>query len=112
MISAMRTHGVQLCTGVDSHVVTDLIEDMRALETHERLRTKSRVTFMPSSGTPALALWNEASHGTARACGFADAGGTLLVDRNDRSLALVAEDRLVEAIVFSGSSRLVLAVQT
>ena len=51
-LTALREAGARLCIGVDSHVVVDPIEDLRALETHERLRTRTRVTFRPASGTP------------------------------------------------------------
>ena len=39
--AALRSAGARLCTGVDSHVVTDPIEELRALETHERLRAET-----------------------------------------------------------------------
>ena len=38
-LGALRPAGARLCTGVDSHVIVDPIEDLRSLETHERLRT-------------------------------------------------------------------------
>jgi formimidoylglutamate deiminase len=109
-MTALRHAKARICTGIDSHIVTDLIEDMRSLETHERLRTKSRVTFMPeqdTAETPAEALWYEASHETARACGFADAGATIALNTADPALTLVDPARLLEAIVFSGTSRMV-----
>jgi formimidoylglutamate deiminase len=43
-VDRLVSAGARLCTGVDSHVLVDPIEDLRALETHERLRTRSRVT--------------------------------------------------------------------
>ena len=43
-VGSLARAGARLCTGVDSHVLVDPIEDLRALETHERLRTRSRVT--------------------------------------------------------------------
>lgn len=106
-MTSMREAGVRICTGIDSHIVTDLVEDMRALETHERLRTKSRVTFMPEVGTPAEALWYEGAQQTAEACGFGDTGGTIALDRHDPVLVGVDPERFLEAIVFSGTSRMV-----
>jgi formimidoylglutamate deiminase len=109
-MTALRQAKARICTGIDSHIVTDLIEDLRSLETHERLRTKSRVTFMPAQDafeTPAEALWYEASHETARACGFADAGGTITLNALDTALSLVDPERVLEAVVFSGTSRMV-----
>lgn len=103
-LAALRESGVRLCTGIDSHVITDPIADMRGLETLARLRTKTRVTFAPSSGTPAEQLWREGSTEGASACGFADAGGTVEIERDHPTLALVEDELLLDAIVFGGSS--------
>jgi formimidoylglutamate deiminase len=103
-IGAMRAAGVRLCTGIDSHVITDPIEDLRALETLERLRTWKRVTFRPASGTPAEQLWREGSVEGAAACGFGDAGGHAVVRGDHPSLALVDADTLLDAIVFGAGS--------
>lgn len=99
-LGALRDAGARLCTGIDSHVVTDPIDDLRALETHERLRTRRRATFRPASGTPAEQLWREGSVNGALACGFADAGGHVVVRRDHPSIALVEDEFLLDAIVF------------
>lgn len=104
---SLRTSGVRLCTGIDSHVITDPIADLRALETLARLRTGIRVTFAPSAGTPAEQLWREGSFEGAVACGFRDAGGTIRIPRDHPTLALVDDELLLDAIVFGGSSALV-----
>ncbi len=104
---ALRAAGARLCTGVDSHVVTDPIAELRALETLARLRSGARVTFEPASGTPAEQLWREGSIEGAAACGFADAGGTIRIARDQAALALVEDELLLDAVVFSGSSALV-----
>lgn len=104
-ISSLRNAGVRLCTGIDSHVITDPIDDLRALETHERLRTKTRVTFDATS--PAMQLWIEGSRHGAQACGFEDEGGTIEIDTSHPTLALVDEDNLLDAIVFSGHAGLI-----
>ncbi len=91
-LGSLRASGARLCTGIDSHVVTDPFEELRALETHERLRTRSRVTFAPSRGTPAEQLWREGSIEGSAACGFADAGGEIGIDRDHPTLALVPDD--------------------
>ena len=106
-LGALRASGVRLCMGIDSHVVTDPFEDMRALETHERLRTRTRVTFTHDGETPAQTLWREASSEGARAVGFADAGGDLVIDRDHPSLELVPDDLVLDAIVFGGRPDLV-----
>lgn len=110
-LGALRAAGVRLCTGIDSHVITDPFEDLRALETHERLRTRRRVTFQPERATPAEQLWREGSFEGAQACGFADAGGHVLLDRAHPSLDLVADDSVLDAVVFSGSPALVLGLE-
>jgi formiminoglutamate deiminase len=99
-IGALREAGVRLCTGVDSHVMTDPIEELRSLETHERLRVERRITWQPAQGTLAEQLWREGSIEGAAACGFDDAGGEVEIDRDHPSLALVDDAHLVDAIVF------------
>jgi formiminoglutamate deiminase len=106
-LGALRAAGARLCTGIDSHVVTDPIADLRALETLARLRTGTRVTFAPARGTPAEELWRAGSNEGAIACGWRDAGGTHRVRRDHPALALVEDDLLLDAIVFGGSSALV-----
>jgi formiminoglutamate deiminase len=108
---SLRKAGARICTGIDSHVITDPIADLRALETLARLRTGTRATFTPSSGTPAEDLWRSGSIEGAIACGFSDAGGTLKIRRDHPALELVEEALLLDAIVFSGSSALVDSVE-
>jgi formimidoylglutamate deiminase len=106
-IGALRKAGVRLCTGVDSYVVVDPIEDLRALETHERLRRQARVTFRPVGLTPAEQLWSEGSLQGARACGFADAGGHAVIRRDHPALELVRDEDLLDAIVFGAGAAVV-----
>ena len=106
-LGALRRAGARICTGIDSHVITDPIADLRALETLERLRTGKRVTFEPKRGTPAEELWRSGSIEGAQACGFADAGGTLRIPRDHLALALAPDELLLDAVVFSGSSAMV-----
>jgi formiminoglutamate deiminase len=113
-LGALRAAGARLCTGIDSHVITDAVAELRALETLERLRAGHRVTFDPASGrgagSPAEALWRSGSIEGANACGFADAGGTLRIRRDHPALELVPEGLLLDAIVFGGSSAMVESV--
>jgi formimidoylglutamate deiminase len=107
-LGALRGAGARLCTGIDSHVITDPIADLRALETLERLRRGQRLTFEPRAGTtPAEDLWRSGSLEGALACGFADAGGTLRIRRDHPALELVEDALLLDAVVFSGSSAMV-----
>jgi formiminoglutamate deiminase len=110
-LTALRAAGARLCIGVDSHAIVDPIDDLRSLETHERLRTRTRVTFRPATGTPAEQLWREGSLETAAACGFTDAGGHLVIARDHPSLALVADQFVLDAIVFGGSAGMVAGVE-
>jgi formimidoylglutamate deiminase len=110
-LGALRHNGVGLCTGIDSHVITDPFDDLRALETHERLRTKVRVTFQGSI-TPAEQLWQDGSRNGARACGFDDDdrdGPEIEIDTSHPTLALVDEANWLDAIVFSGHPGLIKA---
>lgn len=106
-LGAMRESGVRLCTGIDSHVVTDPFDDLRSLETHERLRTKTRVTFTPESGSPAEALWRSGSELGAVACGFDGPAKKIAIDRDHPTLALIPDDQVLDAIVFGGHPGLV-----
>ena len=105
-LTALRTSGARLCTGIDSHVITDPFDDMRALETHERLRTRTRVTFTPASATPAEQLWREGSDEGAAACGF-QTNETIEIDRDHPTLALVRDDLILDGVVFAGHPGLV-----
>jgi formiminoglutamate deiminase len=103
-LGSLRGSGVRLCTGIDSHVLTDPIADLRGLETLERLRRKERVTFTPAAGTPAEQLWREGSENGALACGFPGSGGDVKIRRGHPSLDLVEDELLLDAIVFGGFS--------
>ena len=105
-IGAMRAAGVRLCTGIDSHVITSPLEDLRGIDLGERLRTGRRVTLRGGAvpaRTPAEELWRIGSTEGAAACGFDDAGGTVVVDQEAPELALVRDEHLLDAVVYSGS---------
>ncbi|WP_437976654.1 formimidoylglutamate deiminase [Sorangium sp. So ce295] len=107
-VGALRAAGARLCVGIDSHVITDPFEDMRGVELGERLRTGRRVTLRGEGGaTPAEALWEIGSRQGAEACGFADPGGSISVRRDAPALAMVREERLLDAVVYSGSPAIV-----
>src|SRR6185437_11537704 len=57
-VFALQTAGVRLCVGIDSHVVTHPLEDLRAIDLDERLRTGRRLGVRGAEGrTPAEELW-------------------------------------------------------
>lgn len=103
-IGALVDAGVKLCTGVDSHVITQPLEDLRGIDLGERLRTGKRVTLRGEARTPAERLWEIGSLLGARACGFDDAGGPVSIDRDAPELALVREEHLLDAVVYSGTA--------
>lgn len=104
-LGALRTSGVRLCTGIDSHVVCDPFEDMRALETHERLRTRKRVAAA-RVGHPAAELWASASTEGDAACGFFGEGPQLHVRTSDPFFTFVDVGDELDALVFSGTRAL------
>ncbi len=119
-LGSLRAAGVRLCTGIDAHVVTDPVEELRALETHERLRQRRRVTFEPEGPcTPAEQLIVEASVHGAIACGWdvsstgdtTDWLPTTLIDTRARALADVPAEDVLDALVFSGSAACVVGVR-
>jgi cytosine/adenosine deaminase-related metal-dependent hydrolase len=104
-LGALREAGVRLCVGIDSHIVTDHLEEVRALETHERLRLRRRVTFEPrDAGTPAEQLVLDGSVHGARAIGFASSELPRTYARLDQpALSLVEERFALDALVFGGA---------
>lgn len=102
--SALVAAGVRLSVGVDSHVRTDPLEDLREVELHERLRTLRRVVLGAPDRTLAEWLWEVGSREGERACGFAEPAAPVEVDRAHPSLALVPDERLLDALVFGGAS--------
>lgn len=100
-VGALIRAGVRLCAGVDSHVVTAPLEDLRGIDLGERLRTGRRVTLRPDGRTPAEELWRIGSIEGAAALGFEDTGGTITVAGDAPDLALVDDDHLLDAVVYS-----------
>ncbi|MEP7124743.1 MAG: formimidoylglutamate deiminase [Byssovorax sp.] len=109
-VGALQAAGVRLCVGIDSHVITHPLEDLRAIDLDERLRTGRRIGVVAAPGrTPAEELWRVGSIESAAASGFDDCGGELEIDRSAPELALVQEEHLLDAAVYSGGSRVVRA---
>jgi formiminoglutamate deiminase len=104
-LNMLRNAGVRLCVGIDSHIVTDGVEELRALETHERLRLRRRVTFEPTMApTPAEQLWLEGSENGARAIGLdPSALPRVRVALDQPVFALVEERFALDALVFGGN---------
>lgn len=113
-LGELRAAGARLCVGVDSHVVTEPLEELRALETHERLRLKRRVTFTPPEGrTVAEQLLLEGSlHGalsighpvTLSANTYDGWDARTVVDLEHPALEGVLSENTLDAWVFSGNT--------
>ena len=73
-LSDLVAAGVKLSVGVDSHILTSPLEDLRCVELGERLRTGRRNVLRFEDRGIAEALWHIGSHVGAQACGFEDAG--------------------------------------
>ena len=109
-VGALQAARVRLCAGIDSHVITRPLEDLRAIDLDERLRTGRRIGIVAAPGrTPAEELWHIGSSESAAASGFDDCGGALEIDRGAPELALVQEEHLLDAAVYSGGSRVLVA---
>lgn len=106
-LKSLLAHHVGLAVGVDSHVVTSPLEEIRAIETAERSRLEKRVVSWRSvegERSPAKRLWDIGSIESARACGFEDAGGVIKVRKDHPDLKLVDDAHLLDAIVFSANA--------
>jgi formimidoylglutamate deiminase len=102
-VSGLRAAGVRFCVGVDSHVMTQPLEELRAVDLGERLRTGRRVTLSPQDKTPAEALWEIGSSLGDLACGFSAPAGMLQIRTDAPELLLVPRDLLLDALVYSGT---------
>lgn len=101
-LGALFNAGARLCAGIDSHVVTHPLEDLRSIDLGERLRTGRRVPLRPVNRTPAEELWTIGSIEGAVACGFADEGGSITASLRAPELELVRAENVLDAIVYSG----------
>jgi cytosine/adenosine deaminase-related metal-dependent hydrolase len=107
-VDALRAAGVRLCMGVDSHVITHPLEDLRCIDLGERLRTGKRSGIVTEGRTPAEELWRIGSTEGAVALGFPDAGATVTIDLDAPELELVKAEHLLDAVVYSGGPRVLL----
>lgn len=74
---ALRDAGSSWCVGTDQHASTDVLEEVRGVEMHERLATGRRGTFSPAELVAAATV---AGH---RALGWDDAGALAVGARAD-----------------------------
>jgi formiminoglutamate deiminase len=105
-LGALVSAGARLCAGIDSHVITNPLEDLRAIDLGERLRTRRRIPLRPLNRTPAEELWRIGSIEGAVACGFSDEGGSIAAPTTAPELELVKPEHVLDAIVYSGGPSL------
>lgn len=105
-VAALRNAGVRLCAGVDSHVMTDPLEDLRSIDLGERLRTGKRLAVRSDERTSAEELLHMGTVVGSEACGFSDCGGFVEVDLTAPELLLVRKEHLLDAVIYSGSTRI------
>lgn len=103
-VGALRSASVKLCAGIDSHVVTAPLEDLRCIDLGERLRTQKRVTVRENERTPAEELLRIGSELGDLACGFSDGGGVIEVDLDAPELALVRNQHRLDAVIYSAGT--------
>ncbi|RLB53188.1 MAG: formimidoylglutamate deiminase [Deltaproteobacteria bacterium] len=102
--AALHTAGARLCTGVDSHAVSDPFEEARAIELDDRSRAEARVV-----AAEAPVLLEAMSENGYAAIGMEGASklDRVTLDARDPALAGIPEDRLEDAVVFAASPRAV-----
>jgi formimidoylglutamate deiminase len=78
-IADLVAAGVPVCVGTDSHARIDVVDELRSLEDHERLRLEKRNVLVPPGGRLAHALIPAGTRAGARALGVDTRGDRVLV---------------------------------
>ena len=94
--------GARLCTGVDSHAISDPFEEARAIELDDRSRTEARHV-----AGEANALLQAATTNGYQAIGLGSTGDQVTLDGDDPAFAGVDDLHLDDAVIFSASPRAV-----
>ena len=100
--------GVRLCTGVDSHAVSDPFEEARAIELDDCSRARARHV-----AADAPALLDAATEGGYAAIGMQSACGQdrVVLDATDAALDGADDSMLEDAVVFGAGPRAVVRVE-
>lgn len=106
--SALLGAGARLCTGVDSHAISDPFEEARAVELDDRSRAEERHV-----AAEAPELLRAATAGGYAAIGMEGMAGEdrVVLDARDPSLAGAEDALLDDAVVFGASPRAVMEVE-
>ncbi|MFD2238041.1 formimidoylglutamate deiminase [Aureimonas populi] len=107
--TAFREAGGRIGIGTDSHVATDVAEELRLLEYGQRLRDRRRSRFVAGPGrSVGRTLFDAALQGGARAAGAGASGiapgapaDLVVLDGNDPYLAAAEGDAILDRWIFA-----------
>lgn len=102
----LASAGVLLCTGVDSHAISDPFEEARSIELDDRTRQESRHVAADAEELLVAATTNG-----YRAAGLDDDGDEVVLDARDPALAGVDDSNLDDAVVFAATPRAIRTVK-
>jgi formiminoglutamate deiminase len=102
--AALMNAGVRLCTGVDSHAISDPFEEARAIELDDRTRAEGRV--VAAEAPELLRAACENGYGAIGMEG-AETLDRVALDASDAALLGAPDDQLADAVVFAASPRTV-----
>lgn len=107
-IKDLHDAGVPLCVGTDSHARIDVVDELRSLEDHERLRLRRRQVLTPPGGRLAHALIPAGITHGARSLGLPAGPGAVTISMPPEGVA--GGDVGLDAWLVGGSSRDVVSV--
>lgn len=102
--AALSATGARLCTGVDSHAISDPFEEARAIELDDRSRAEARIV---AAEAPDLFAAMTSNGYAAIGMEGAEKLDRVTLDAKDPALVGAQEERLADAIVFGASPRAV-----
>lgn len=104
---ALKKAGARLCTGVDSHAISDPFEEARAIELDQRSRDQGRARVADATDLLAAASHlGYASLGIAEAC----AEDEVRLSAQDPGLVGATDAHLDDAVIFGASPRAIRSV--